>query len=185
MQANNNEWLSSFLLILSSLWLLQCRRCWRVPEEIWVLITTEHRGWYLPEWERELNTNQREGCFKSAAGNWMIWSKRRQCSASAKCTGQRAYWCGSVLCKLIYTTVMKNPLIHLIPFLSLLVTVPVPRTWSHRPSGSLTGPRNRYLFYRKWNRRHWNNSCSVLLSRPQYSGCFLGHSNSNWFSDSG
>lgn len=102
-----------------------------------------------------------------------MWSKRRQCSGSAECTERRAFWCGSILCKLIYTAVTKSPLIHLIPFFPLPVTVLAPGTWSH-PSGSLAGPRNRYLFYRKWNRRHQNNSCSVLPSRPRCSGCSFG-----------
>lgn len=117
---------------------------------------------------------KREGCFKSTAGNWIIWSKRKQCSVSAECTGQRAFWCGSILQKLIYTAVMKKTLIPPIPFFPLLVTLLAPRTWSHHPSGSLTGPRNRYLFYRKWNRRQQTNSYLVLLSRPPCSGCSFG-----------
>lgn len=94
-QANNNAWLSSFLLILSSLWLLQCRRCWRVPEEIWTLITTGYKGWYLPEWGRELSKNQSEraalnqllvnGWFGVKGGNaWPLPSAQvRGCSGVA------------------------------------------------------------------------------------------------------
>lgn len=79
--------------------------------------------------KRTKYTPKREGCFKSAAGNGMIWSKRRQCSVSAECMGQRAFWCGSVLCELIHTAVVSKTLIHLMPFFPLLLTVLAPRTW--------------------------------------------------------
>lgn len=168
-QVNNSEWLSSLLLILLSLWLLQCHRCWRVPEEIWALITTKQSLRVTWVGTRTKYKPRSVGCFKSTAGNWTIWSKRRQCLICAEWTGQRAFWCGSNLCKLIHSAVMKKNLMHLIPFFLL-----APRPYSHHPSSSLAGPTNRYLFCSKWNRRHWNNSFSVLPSRPWCSGYSFG-----------
>lgn len=152
-----------------------------VPEEIWMLISAEHRG-YLPGWDKGPNTDQ-IGCFKSTTQTKKLFQIQPPLTGKfgvrgdnawslLRCTWQRSFWCGSILCKLIYTMVMKKILIHLIStsfpsFLSVLAL----RTWRHSPPGYLVGPRNSYLFYRKWSRRHWNNSYSVLLSRPWCSGC--------------
>lgn len=57
------------------------------------------------------------------------------------------------------------------PFFPLSVTVLAPRTQSHHPSGPLAHPKNRYLFYRKWNRRYRNNSCSALPSMAPVFRC--------------
>jgi len=108
MQANNNEWLSSFLLMLSSPRLPQCCRCCRVPEELWMLSTTEHRGWHLREPGRGLHANQRE---KSVSNQLSVtgWSGVRRGNARSLPRAQGRGHSGEVLRELIHTAVTKTP----------------------------------------------------------------------------